>query len=151
MPGATALGLAPEARRLLERVHLDFVLAGARLDERAKQRFAAIVERLAELQTAFSQNVLHDESTWALWLTDERDLAGLPAFVRAAAREAAQQRGRPDAWAITLSRSLVAPFLTYSDRRDLREQAFKAWTSARRTRGRTRQPPDRARDPGAAA
>jgi peptidyl-dipeptidase Dcp len=122
------LGLAPEARRLLERVHLDFVLAGARLDERAKLRFAAVSERLAELQTTFSQNVLHDESTWVLWLTDERDLAGLPAFVRAAAREAAEQRGRSDAWAITLSRSLVAPFLTYSDRRDLREQAFKAWT-----------------------
>ncbi|HQR76591.1 MAG TPA: M3 family metallopeptidase [Burkholderiaceae bacterium] len=122
------LGLAPEARRLLERVHLDFVLAGARLDERAKLRFAAVSERLAELQTTFSQNVLHDESTWVLWLADERDLAGLPTFVRAAAREAAEQRGRSDAWAITLSRSLVAPFLTYSDRRDLREHAFKAWT-----------------------
>jgi peptidyl-dipeptidase Dcp len=124
-----ALDLAPEARRLLERVHLDFVLAGARLSAPDKQRFGAIVERLAELQTAFSQNVLHDESSWALWLTHERDLAGLPPYLRAAAREAAQQRGRPDIWAITLSRSLVAPFLTYSDRRDLREQAFKAWTS----------------------
>jgi len=122
------LGLTTEARRLLERVHLDFVLAGARLDEAAKRRFAAISERLAELQTTFSQNVLHDESSWALWLDGQRDLAGLPAFVRAAAREAAQQRGRPEGWAITLSRSLVAPFLTYSDRRDLRERAFKAWT-----------------------
>jgi peptidyl-dipeptidase Dcp len=123
------LGLAPEARRLLERVHLDFVLAGARLAGTARQRFAAIVERLAQLQTAYSQNVLHDESNWALWLDGERDLAGLPPFLRAAAREAAQQHGRTDAWAITLSRSLVAPFLTFSDRRDLREQAFKAWMS----------------------
>jgi peptidyl-dipeptidase Dcp len=123
------LRLTSEALRLLERVHLDFVLAGARLSAADKQRFGAIVERLAELQTAFSQNVLHDESTWALWLADERDLAGLPAFVRAAAREAAQQHGRAQGWAITLSRSLVVPFLTYSDRRDLREQAFKAWTS----------------------
>jgi peptidyl-dipeptidase Dcp len=122
-------GLAPEAQRLLERVHLDFVLAGARLSGAARQRFATIVERLAELQTAFSQNVLHDESSWALWLADERDLAGLPPFLRAAAREAAQQRGRRDGWAITLSRSLVAPFLTFSDRRDLREQAFRAWMS----------------------
>jgi peptidyl-dipeptidase Dcp len=123
------LGLAPEARRLLERVHLDFVLAGARLAGTARQRFAAIVERLAQLQTAYSQNVLHDESNWALWLDGERDLAGLPPFLRAAAREAAQQHGRTDAWAITLSRSLVVPFLTFSDRRDLREQAFKAWMS----------------------
>jgi peptidyl-dipeptidase Dcp len=62
-------------------------------------------------------------------LNDERDLAGLPASVRAAARAAAQQRGRPTSWAITLSRSLVVPFMTMSDRRDLREQAFKAWMS----------------------
>ena len=124
-----SLDLSPEARRLLERVHLDFVLAGARLSATDKQRYGQIVERLAELQTAFSQNVLHDESSWALWLESERDLAGLPSFLRAAAREAAQQRGRADAWAITLSRSLVAPFLTYSDRRDLREQAFRAWTT----------------------
>jgi len=126
--GRDALGLSAEARRLLERVHLDFVLAGARLDDAAKQRFAAISERLAGLQTTFSQNVLHDESSWTLWLEGERDLAGLPDFVRAAAREAAQQRSRPAGWAITLSRSLVAPFLTYSDRRDLREAAFRAWT-----------------------
>jgi len=124
-----ALDLSPEARRLLERVHLDFVLAGARLSATQKQRLAVIVERLAELQTAFSQNVLHDESSWTLWLENERDLAGLPASVRAAAREAAQQRGRPEVWAITLSRSLVVPFLTTSDRRDLRERAFKAWRS----------------------
>ena len=124
-----ALGLAAEALRLLERVHLDFVLAGARLGAAAKQRFAAIVERLAVLHTAFSQNVLHDESSWALWLADERDLAGLPPFLRAAAREAAGQRGHAGGWAITLSRSLVVPFLTYSDRRDLRERAFKAWTT----------------------
>ncbi|HTN48071.1 MAG TPA: M3 family metallopeptidase [Burkholderiaceae bacterium] len=124
-----SLGLDPEALRLLERVHLDFVLAGARLSAPQKQRLAALIERLAELQTTFSQNVLHDEAHWALWLEDERDLAGLPASLRAAAREAAQQGGRPDAWAITLSRSLVVPFLTMSDRRDLREQAFRAWTS----------------------
>jgi peptidyl-dipeptidase Dcp len=124
-----ALDLAPEAQRLLERVHLDFVLAGARLSAADKQRLGAIVQRLAELQTAFSQNVLHDESNWALWLDDERELAGLPPFMRVSARQAAQQRGRPDAWAITLSRSLVVPFLTFSDRRDLREQAFTAWMS----------------------
>ena len=48
--------------------------------------------------------------------------------LRAAAREAAQERGAADAWVITLSRSLIVPFLTFSDRRDLREQAFIAWT-----------------------
>ncbi len=121
------LGLAPEQLRLLERVHLDFVREGARLSETAKGRYAAIVERLATLSTRFSQNVLADEASYRLVLSTERDLAGLPEGLRAAARSAAQQRGLPDAWVITLSRSLIVPFLTYSDRRDLREQAFAAW------------------------
>ncbi|MDH5209811.1 MAG: peptidase M3, partial [Burkholderiaceae bacterium] len=118
------LGLGDEQRRLLDRVHLDFVLAGARLDEQAKPRLAGIVERLAELHTTFSQNVLADEAGWVLWLATEQDLAGLPASVRDAARSAATERGRPDAWAITTSRSLVVPFLTFSDRRDLRQRAY---------------------------
>ena len=55
-------------------------------------------------------------------------LAGLPAFVRAAAQQAAADRGL-QGHVITLSRSLVVPFLTYSQRADLREQAWRAWTS----------------------
>ena len=122
------LGLNSEQLRLLERIHLNFVREGARLSKAAKSRHGAIVKRLAELSTRFSQNVLADEASYRLILRDERDLAGLPDGLRAAAREAAQYRGEPDAWMITLSRSLIVPFLTFSDRRDLREQAFKAWT-----------------------
>jgi peptidyl-dipeptidase Dcp len=122
-----ALGLDDEQRRLLERLHLDFVLAGARLAPNAKARLAQIVERLAALHTAFAQNVLADESGWVLWLRNEHDLAGLPASVRDAARAVAAERGEPQAWAITTSRSLVVPFLTFSDRRDLRERAYHAW------------------------
>ncbi|HEY2818286.1 MAG TPA: M3 family metallopeptidase [Casimicrobiaceae bacterium] len=117
-----------EDRRLLERLHLDFTLAGARLSASAKHRLGEIVARLATLTTQFSQNVLADESGDGLVLRNERDLAGLPDQVRGAAREAARARGVSDAWMITLSRSLIVPFLTFSDRRDLREQAFNAWT-----------------------
>ena len=122
------LRLTPEQQRLTERIHLDFVRAGARLPAAARVRYAAIMERLAELSTRFSQNVLADETGYRLVLRDERDLAGLPQDLRAAARAAAQERGEADVWIITLSRSLIVPFLTFSDRRDLREQAFIAWT-----------------------
>ncbi|HKO67125.1 MAG TPA: M3 family metallopeptidase [Burkholderiaceae bacterium] len=122
------LSLSVEQTRLLERVHLDSVLAGARLSAEAKSRLSELVKRLAQLQTAFSQNVLADEAEWCLWLNGEDDLRGLPESVRAAAKTAAEQRDRPQAFAITLSRSLVVPFLTHSQRRDLREQAFNAWT-----------------------
>ncbi len=123
-----ALGLPPEALRLLERVRLDFVLAGAALAPPARQRAAAIAERLADLYTRFNQNLLADESEWALALTDELDLAGLPDTLVAAAREAGAQRGL-GAPTIVLSRSLAIPFLTCSTRRALREQVWRAWVA----------------------
>jgi peptidyl-dipeptidase Dcp len=123
-----SLGLTPEQRRLLERLHLDFVRAGARLAPAAQARYGQVMEELAALTTRFAQNVLHDESSYQLVLQGEADLAGLPDFVRAAARQAAAERG-VDGHVITLSRSLVVPFLTFAQRRDLREQAWRAWTS----------------------
>ena len=123
-----ALGLTPEQQRLLEQTHLDFVRAGARLAPAAQQRYAALMERLAALTTQFGQNVLADESAYRLVLADESDLAGLPAFLRAAAQHAAAERGLAG-HVITLSRSLLVPFLCFSERRDLREQVWRAWTS----------------------
>ncbi|MEW6690515.1 MAG: M3 family metallopeptidase [Pseudomonadota bacterium] len=123
------LGLAPEQLRLLERMHFDFVRSGACLTGEVRKRYAEITERLAELTTRFGQNVLADEAAFRLVLRTEDELAGLPGFVRAAARQAAADRGIADAHVITLSRSLIVPFLTFSDRRDLREQAWRAWTS----------------------
>ncbi|MCG2593394.1 M3 family metallopeptidase [Ramlibacter sp. XY19] len=124
-----ALGLATEQLRLLERVHLNFVRAGALLAPAAQKRYAEIMQQLAALNTAFAQNVLHDESSWALELKGEADLAGLPESVRTVAKMAAAQRGLGDSHAITLGRASILPFLTFSERRDLREQAWRAWTS----------------------
>jgi peptidyl-dipeptidase Dcp len=123
-----SLGLAPEERKLLERLHVDFVMAGARLSEDARRRAGEIAERLAALTTTFRQNVLHDEATQGVLLHDERDLAGLPGWLREAAREATHQHGEMHGWWISISRSLVVPFLEWSDRRDLRERAFRLWT-----------------------
>ena len=116
------------ALRLLDRYTLDFVRGGARLTGINRRRAAEIAEELAVLQTHFSQNLLSDESTWKLELTGEIDLAGLPDWLRAAARGAAADAGLPEgSHLITLSRSLVSPFLTFSTRRDLRETAWSAW------------------------
>ena len=122
------LGLTAEQLRLLEQTHLDFVRAGARLAPTAQQRYAALMERLAALTTQFGQNVLADENAYRLSLNSEADLAGLPDFVRTAAQQAAADRGLPG-HVITLSRSLLVPFLSFSERRDLREAAWRAWTS----------------------
>ncbi len=121
-----SLGLTGEPLRLVERLHLDFVRAGAKLPPLPQARYAAVMAELAQLMTRFAQNVLHDESSWALPLNGEADLSGLPEFVRASARQAAVERGVPGA-VITLARSLIVPFLTFSQRRDLREHAWRAW------------------------
>ncbi len=122
------LKLDREALRLLERTHLKFVRAGAQLKPAERKRVGAINERLASLVTQFMQNVLNDEQSWHLVLNGERDLAGLPEAFRAAAARAAQERGLPGKHVITLARSSVEGFLTFSDRRDLREKAFFAWS-----------------------
>jgi len=121
------LALSAEQRRVLERYHLKFTRAGAALDAAAKARLADINERLATLGTTFSQNVLADEQSYALVLDGEDDLVGLPDFVRAAARAAAEERGLAGKHAVTTSRSSVEPFLQFSARRDLREKVFRAW------------------------
>ncbi|MBU6382443.1 MAG: M3 family metallopeptidase [Proteobacteria bacterium] len=121
--------LDAESRRMLARWHLDFVRSGAKLAEKVRLRFAAITEELATLYTDFSQNVLHDESSFTMILRSDDELSGLPDFVRAAARQAAIERGvdGDDAHVITLSRSSVTPFMTFSERRELRQNLWQAW------------------------
>jgi peptidyl-dipeptidase Dcp len=122
-----ALKLNDEERRVLERHHLTFVRAGARLSPTAKSRVKAINARLASLVTQFMQNVLKDEQSWQLVLEGERDLAGLPQTFIDGARRAASDVGLEGMALVTLARSSVEGFLTFSSRRDLREQAFNAW------------------------
>ncbi|MGV0911172.1 M3 family metallopeptidase [Martelella sp. FOR1707] len=123
------LGLTGEQLRVLERHWKGFVRSGAQLEGEAQERLAAVNRRLAELGAAFGQNVLADESDWAMFLTEDDELAGLPDFLVDAMAGAASERGREGAYAVTLSRSIVEPFLTLSARRDLREKAFRAWTA----------------------
>jgi peptidyl-dipeptidase Dcp len=121
------LGLAGEQERVLTLYHRMFVRAGARLEGAGRQRLKAILERLASLGTAFGQNVLADEKAWALPLGPD-DLAGLPDDLVAAMRQAAAERGQ-DGQVVTLSRSIIVPFLQSSQRRDLRQRAFRAWVA----------------------
>ena len=129
------LGLGPEQARVLTLYHRMFVRAGARLKGADRDRLKAVLQRLASLGTAFGQNVLADEQAWALALSPD-DLIGLPDDLVAAAAAAAAERGQ-DGHVITLSRSLVVPFLQSSPRRDLREKAFRAWVARGENGGAT--------------
>jgi peptidyl-dipeptidase Dcp len=122
-------GLTPEQQRLAWWYHTNFVRAGAALEPPAKARLSAINQRLAALFTQFTQNVLADEAEQFLVLESEQDLAGLPEELREAAAAQAEARGLPGKWAIANTRSAIDPFLTYADRRDLRERAWRMWVS----------------------
>ena len=111
-----AMGLGAEQQRLVGRMHSDFTRNGAQLPPDARAEFARLQGRLAELNTRFAQNLLHDENGFTLPLPDEAAMAGLPEFVRAAARQAAAERGLAVP-VITLGRSLILPFLGFSTRR----------------------------------
>ncbi|MGH7015880.1 MAG: M3 family metallopeptidase, partial [Caulobacteraceae bacterium] len=125
---AGANQLSAEQQRLAEVVLRNFARKGARLDAAAKARLAEINQRLASLQTRFTQSVLCDEEDFALTLVNEADLAGLPESLVAFAADAAREAGEAG-WRFANTRSAIEPFLTFSERRDLREKAWRMWTS----------------------
>ncbi|MEP7169824.1 MAG: M3 family metallopeptidase, partial [Bacteroidota bacterium] len=121
---ASTKNLTTEQQRLVERYYKNFVLAGAKLDADAKAKVAVINQKLSELFTKFSKHLLSDEGDKFMELTSEKDLDGLPEDFKASAMEAANSKNKKGEWIISNTRSSVAPFLTYSNRRDLREKAY---------------------------
>ena len=119
------LGLSPEQARVLMLYRRMFLRAGAALEGEAAARLTEVKSRLASLGTQFTQNLLADERDWMMAVDD---LSGLPDFVVASAKAAAEERGQ-GGHVITLNRSLIVPFLQFSTRRDLRETAYNAWAA----------------------
>ena len=116
--------LTAEQQRLAWRYYINFTLAGAKLDPAAKSSVSTINQQLAKLFTRFNQNLLADESGDVLVLENESDLTGLSTSFREAAADAAAKK-YPGKWVITNTRSSIDPFLSSSDRRDLREKAWR--------------------------
>lgn len=120
--------LEPAQQRLVWLIYDSFASNGATLQGEARQRHAAINQRLAELQTRFANNLLADEEGYVTYL-NATQLGGLPDSVKTAAAQAAAGRGKSGQWAITNTRSSMDPFLTYSDERDLRETVWRNYYS----------------------
>ena len=118
--------LLSDEKRLVEHVYEAFAKNGSNLNQNDKKRFKDINRRLAELYTLFSSNVLADEEGYVTFLSGG-ELAGLPASYVAAAREAANSRGRPGYYAVTNTRSSIEPFLTYSEVRELRKKVWRRY------------------------
>ena len=121
--------LSPEQQRLTWLYYSNFVREGAKASATSKKRIAAINQELASLFTKFSQNQLADESNFYLELKSEADFDGLPAELINAAKSDAKERQLNAMGCIANTRSSIEPFLTFSNRRDLREKAFQIFIS----------------------
>lgn len=119
--------LTPAENRLLEETYKEFVRRGAKLNDSDKAKLSQINTQLARLFTDFNLNVLEDEKRFVTWIENESALAGLPDSVVAAMKRAAEERGKPDQWAVTNTRSSMDPFLTYSENRPLRETVWRTY------------------------
>lgn len=120
-----SLNLNPEQQRLLWRYYTTFTLAGAKLDPAAKERVAAINQKLASLFAQFSQHLLADETKKYLEISDAKDLEGLSESYIQSAVEAATSHGKSGSWIIANTRSAIEPFLTNCNNRSLREKAWR--------------------------
>ena len=120
--------LRPDQQRLVQLTYDRFARNGATLEGEARERYAQINQRLAELHTRFGNNVLADEEGYVTYLTEDQ-LGGLPQSLVRSAAAAATERGREGEYAITNTRSSMDPFLTFSDERDLREQVWRTYYS----------------------
>ena len=134
-------GLTPEQDRLLWLIRNRFVKSGAQLAEQQKEELKKINSRLATLYTDFGQNLLADEENDKVVLDSEDDLSGLPDTMVAAAAAEAEELGLEGKWVIRNTRSSADPFLTYSDRRDLRKKVWEMWVSRGDKEGKTNNNP----------
>ena len=120
------LALNPEALRLLEETHKDFVRAGALLTESEQERMRAINAEMATLQTNFRQNVLSEVNAQAIIVDNPEQLDGLSEGEIASAKAAAVERDLEDQWVIPLLNTSGQPALARLTHRDLRERIYRA-------------------------
>ncbi len=125
-PGYAKLSAAQ--RRIVDHEIRDFRLSGAELPEEIKPRFQAIQEELASLQAKFSENLLDATSAFAEIVTDEAELAGIPADVVETARAAAEKAGIKG-WKFTLHMPSYLPLMQYAESRDLRGRMYRAYAT----------------------
>lgn len=116
-----------EQLTLLDKTYKGFVRSGANLSEDDKQKYRQITRQLSELSLQFEENVLAETNAYYLHLTNEDELAGLPKSLVDAAAQAAQQKNL-EGWVITLHMPMYAPFIKYSERRDLREKIYREYS-----------------------
>lgn len=120
--------LAGGQRKLLENALRDFRLAGVSLPAEKKRRFGEIMERLANIQSEFDNNVLDATNAWSKHVDDETLLAGLPATTLQRAAADAESAGRPG-WLLQLDAPNYQAVMTHAEDESLRREFYEAWVT----------------------
>lgn len=121
------LGLDPQQWRLTEKMYKRFVRAGALLTPEQKEQLRKINEQLSQLGVQFGKNLLAENNAFTLVIDKIDDLSGLPTGARQAAQQEAEARGMEGKFVFTLSKPSLIPFLSYSDKPELRKQLYEAY------------------------
>ncbi len=120
--------LSEAQQKVITNAIRDFTLSGVALEDDKKQRYGEIVSKLSELSSTFSNNVMDATLGWQKHITDESKLSGLPDSAKEAAKQLAESK-ELDGWLFTLDLPSYIPVMTYADDRELREQAYVAYTT----------------------
>ena len=120
------LNLEPDQLKLLEDTYKSYERSGANLNPDDKKLYSEYEEQLSLLTLQFKKNQLASTNNFQMVLTDEKDLAGLPGYVRDMAAQAAKDKG-VEGWLFDLSAPSYGGFVKFSDRRDLREKMYRAY------------------------
>jgi len=123
------LNLTVPQAAALEKHWKGFVRNGALLDASGKARLKDIDAQMSKLGPQFSDNARKSAKAFELYVTDEKDLTGLPESAMTAAAEEAKAKGRKTGWLFTLDIPSYMPFMTYADNRTLREKMWRAYAS----------------------
>jgi oligopeptidase A len=129
-------GLSAARKKIIENELRDFRLGGAELPDAQKARYLQIQERLAELSSRFSDNLLDATNDYTLVIENKNELSGLPDDVLQAAQEAAQEVGK-SGWLFTLKAPSYMPIMQYADNRSLREKMYRAYGTRASEFGKT--------------
>jgi len=115
-------------RKVIENSLRDFKLSGIALPPEQQARFAELQQKLSELTTRFSENVLDATNGWQKQITDEAELAGLPDSAKGAARQLAEAK-ELEGWLVTLDFPSYFAVMTYADNRELRQELYTAFVT----------------------
>ena len=121
------LNLNTEQKMLLDKTRKDFVRGGAKLSDSDKIKLKEINAKLSVLSLQFGDNVLADNNAFELFITDEKNLDGLPESVVDRASEVAKKLGKSEGWVFTLNKPSLIPFLQYAKNRELRKEMYLAY------------------------